>query len=120
MGPSGQNLTPIMIRKEEIGAHQVRNQSLWTHDEAFILNLQGQLNADVEIRKDGMSLHKSINIATWNVRGLKSIGKLSVLCTEMGRHNISVLGLAEVHWTGRGSFVIGNGHKVAYSGKERE
>ena len=104
--------------EEEISANQVRNQSLWTHDEAFDLNLPGRLNADVETRKDGMSLHKGIKIATWNVRSLKSIGKLSVVCKEMERHNISVLGLAEVHWTGRGSFVTADGCKVIYSRKE--
>ena len=36
----------------------------------------------------------------------------------MERHNISVLGLAEVHWTGRGSFANVDGCKVIYSGKE--
>ena len=78
------------------GANQVRNQSPWTHDEAFGLNLPGRLNADAEIRKDGMSLHNSIKIATWNVRSLKSIRKLSIVGKEMERHNISVLGLAHV------------------------
>ena len=65
-----------------------------------------------------MSLHNSIKIATWNVRSLKSIGKQSVVCKEMERHNISVLGLTQVHWTGRGSFVTPDGRKVIYSGKE--
>ena len=104
--------------KEEISANQVRNQSLWNHDEAFDLNLPGRLNADVETRKDGMSLHNSIKIATWNVRSLKSIGKLSFFCKEMERHNVSVLGLAEVHWASRGSFVTAHGCKVIYSGNE--
>ena len=66
--------------EEEISANQVRNQSLWNHDEAFKLNLPGQPIADVETRKDGMSLHNSIKIATWNVRSVKSIGKLSAVC----------------------------------------
>ena len=36
----------------------------------------------------------------------------------MEKHNISVLDLAEVYWTGRGSFVTADGCKVIYSGKE--
>ena len=93
---------------------------MWTHDEAFGLNPPRQLNADVGAQKDGMSLHNSIKIATWNVRSLKSIGKLSIVCKEIERHNISVLGLADVHWAGRGSSVTVDDCKVIYSGKEHD
>ena len=34
--------------EEENSASQVRNQSLWTHDKAFDLNLPGRQNTDVE------------------------------------------------------------------------
>eukprot|EP00794_Sanderia_malayensis_P005102 gene5102-5748_t len=73
----------------------------------------------VGTRTNGTNLHNNIKIATWNVRGLKSLGKLSIVCKEMERHDVSILGLAEVHWTGRGSFSTADACKVIYSGKEQ-
>ena len=54
------------------------------------------------------------------MRGLKSVGKVGIVCKEMERHSISGLGLAEVHGTGRGSFMTADDYGVIYSGKNRE
>ena len=42
-------------------------------------------------------------IATWNVRGM-SVGKLDIIKNEMTRLNIDLLGISELHWTGKGFF----------------
>ena len=47
-GPLRPEFDTYHATEEETGANQVRNQSLWTYDEAFSLKLPGRLNADVE------------------------------------------------------------------------
>eukprot|EP00794_Sanderia_malayensis_P019304 gene19304-21228_t len=117
--PLRSELDTCYATEEETSANQVRNESLTTHDDALDLNPLGRPNADVGTRTDGTNLHNNIKIAIWNVRGLKSLGKLSIVCKEMERRDVSILGLAEVHWTGRGSFLTADACKVIYSGKEQ-
>ena len=45
------------------------------------------------------------------------MGKLRVVCDEMDRNNISVLGVAETRWRERGRFVTDSGKMVVFSGK---
>ena len=40
---------------------------------------------------------KKLKIATWNIRSLKETGKQHMLCEEMDRLNIDVMGLAETY-----------------------
>ena len=47
---------------------------------------------------------KKTNIATWNVRTM-DLGKLEVVKMEMDERNISILGLSESRWTGKGVFL---------------
>ena len=53
-------------------------------------------------------------MATWNVRTLQQCGKLTNVINEMGRYNISVVGVAETHWTGSGYFSTDGGELVIY------
>ena len=49
------------------------------------------------------SFNKKINIATWNVRSMYE-GKLNLVKNEMERMNLSILGISEMKWKGRGYF----------------
>ncbi|KAI8493303.1 hypothetical protein Bbelb_293070 [Branchiostoma belcheri] len=59
-----------------------------------------------------------MRMATWNVRTLHQVGKLSNVLREMERCDINVLGVAETHWTGSGFFTATEGEMVIYSGGE--
>ena len=62
---------------------------------------------------------KEVTIGTWNVRTLNALGKPEQLDHEMRRYRWSVLGLAEVRWTGIGETTTDDGHTLWYSGEER-
>lgn len=64
----------------------------------------------------GMNIWKSLNIATWNVRGLLETGKLAIVEKEISSH--SIVGLAETHWKGSGHFISRNNNIIFYSGTE--
>ena len=55
-------------------------------------------------------------IGTWNVRSVNQ-GKLEVMKQEMGRVNVSILGISELKWTGMGEF-ISDDHSIYYCGLE--
>ena len=57
-----------------------------------------------------------LRIATWNVRSLKGDGKLELLCREIDRYGIDIIGLSEIRWKGEGYFGTDNGSKIYYSG----
>ena len=38
---------------------------------------------------------KHVKIATWNIRSMKEIGKQQMLCEELDRLNIALVGLSE-------------------------
>ena len=65
-------------------------------------------------------LRSAMRIATWNVRTLHQTGKLCLLEHELTRHQLKIVGLAEVRWTSKGHFVTSNGNTVVYSGTESE
>ncbi len=54
-------------------------------------------------------------IGTWNVRTLYQQGKLDNVKKEMKRMKVDILGMAEVRWTGAGSFKS-DGYTMIYSG----
>ena len=62
---------------------------------------------------------EEVTIGTWNVRTLNALGKVEQLDHEMRRYRWSVIGLAEVRWTGIGVSTTGDGHKLWYSGDEK-
>ncbi|GFO45625.1 craniofacial development protein 2 [Plakobranchus ocellatus] len=62
---------------------------------------------------------KTSKIATWNVRTLHQNGKLENVVKEMERMKLSILGLAEIRWTGADSMKLGS-KTVIYSGGHKE
>jgi hypothetical protein len=62
--------------------------------------------------------HHSYKIGTWNVRTLNQGGKLENLKKEMQKNAVSVLGVSEVWWKGRGEIRSGD-YTVYYSGVDR-
>ena len=59
---------------------------------------------------------KKLNIATWNVRSMYE-GKLNWIKNEMERMNLSILGISEMKWKGRGYFQS-EGYRVFFSGHD--
>ena len=55
-------------------------------------------------------------VGTWNVRGLKTTGKLAIVEKEMHRLGINFLGLSETHWDTCGDFQSAEGNTVFSSG----
>lgn len=53
---------------------------------------------------DRMSLRKEMRIATWKVRTLYQLSKLTNVLHKMNRCNIELLGPAEMRWAGQGAF----------------
>lgn len=74
-------------------------------------------------RENEYSVKKQLNdrhrrkIGQWNVRGLNSLGKLSVLSRELERLDINICGLSETKWSDSGHFTTEDGHAVVFSGK---
>lgn len=60
----------------------------------------------------------NITIGTWNVRTLRSSGKLKELMHKMNRYRWAVLGLCEVHWKNIGKTTTEEGHTLYFSGEE--
>ena len=81
-------------------------------DEAVGSNPLGSPMAENIAGNTCVSLRKQLHLATWDVRSLIKSGKLNVVCNEMERMNISILGLAEVRWTGRGCFETAEDYMV--------
>ena len=49
---------------------------------------------------------KPRNIFMWNVRGLNSLGKLSILGNELDRLDVTMCGLSETKWSGSGHNIV--------------
>ena len=80
---------------------------------------QGPSGVDTNISKTlPLGFMKKTNIATWNVRTM-DLGKLEVVKMEMDERNISILGLSESRWTGKG-FFQSDKHRVMFSGTEND
>ena len=75
---------------------------------------------DVKCATDDKKLRtrSNISIGTWNVRTLRTPGKLEELTHEMSSYRWSVLGLCEVRWKNFGETTTQEGHKQYFSGKE--
>src|SRR6267154_2223147 len=54
----------------------------------------------------------------WNVWTLNIEGKLEEVKSEIKRHGLSILGISEVRWMGKGDF-MSDGVRVIYSGGEK-
>ena len=54
----------------------------------------------------------------WNIRTLRTPGKVEELTHEMNRYHWSVLGLCLVRWKNFGETSIQDGHKLHYSGRD--
>jgi hypothetical protein len=50
----------------------------------------------------------SYKIGTWNVRTLNGGGKLENLKKEMQKNEVSILGVSEVRWKGKGEIRSGD------------
>ena len=69
-------------------------------------------------RDGSIKLRKVLQLAAWNVRTMRTNGKLEIIEREMMRLGISCLGLSETRWTGVGHFLSDAGSTVIYSGAE--
>ena len=78
-------------------------------------NVPGQEVGYIETSGRNRSLR--VNVGTWNVRTLRTKGKLENVKHEMRRMKINVLGLGEVRWDGVGDFVSDE-FRVVYSGSK--
>ena len=63
---------------------------------------------------------QGITIGTWNVRTLYAPGKMLELTRELDRYQWDIIGLCEVRWTGFGETSTGEGHKMWFSGEEKQ
>ncbi len=72
----------------------------------------------ISVRAKRLNIAKEVsNIGTWNVRGLKTAGKLAIVEKEMKRHGLAILGLSETHYDTIGEFTSSEGNFVFSSGK---
>ena len=55
---------------------------------------------------DGRQCGLQVNVGTWNVRTLRTKGKLENVKQEMRRMKINVLGLSEIRWDDEVDFVM--------------
>ena len=60
-----------------------------------------------------------VTIGTWNVRTLYACGKLKELEQALSHYRWDIIGLCEVRWTGFGEITTEEGHKLWYSGDEK-
>ena len=65
-----------------------------------------------------MRPRNNITVGTWNVRTLRTAGKLEELSHEMSRYRWNVLGLCEVRWKSFGEITSDEGHKLYFSGRD--
>ena len=72
--------------------------------------------ASGDIKK--LRTRSSISTRTWNVKTLRTPGKLEELTHGMNRYRWSVLGLCEVQCKNFGETTTQDGHWLYFSGKE--
>ena len=61
---------------------------------------------------------ENIAFGTWNVKTLKSAGKLEQLTHAMSRYPWNIVGLYEMRWKNFGEMSTDDGHKVYFSEEE--
>ena len=84
-------------------------------------NENSDLNSQKRSGQDVFTMHRkgsNLVLGTWNVRTLRSLGKLENAILEMENHNIGILGIAEMRWTESGS-IKKDDYMVLYSGGEQ-
>ena len=86
--------------------------------DAINSNPLGRFVADGKGALSKINLRSRARIGTWNARTLYQTGKLANAIQEMNRCNISALGIAEPHWTGKGHFNTTSGELVTFSGSQ--
>lgn len=78
----------------------------------------GNYATDDKINK--LKIRQKHRLATWNVRGLLMMGKLHIMENELERNNISIAGLAELHYRNEGHFTSTKGNFICFSGNPNE
>ena len=64
-------------------------------------------------------MHKEeLKIATWNIRSLINPEFIECVKNEMRRHEISLMGVTEIRWKGRGD-IESDGFRILYAGGEK-
>ncbi|XP_030747095.1 craniofacial development protein 2-like [Sitophilus oryzae] len=67
--------------------------------------------------REVMPARNQMQIATWNIRGAKQVGKLKIILNEISRCTVNICGLSETHWKGNGHYKSEN-YTIYYSGQE--
>ncbi|XP_072394776.1 uncharacterized protein [Diabrotica undecimpunctata] len=68
-----------------------------------------------------ISFRKTNRFGTWNIRGLiQHPGKLHIIEREMADYRISMLGISETYWKGKGHFRSASGNTIYFSGHQTE
>ncbi|CAH1258964.1 Hypp2118 [Branchiostoma lanceolatum] len=120
LGPSRRLNPARMATGEEgdaVGIHPRTEDDVVDPNPDGIRNTDdGRPTTDGRENPGRINLRSTIRAATWNVRTLYKAGMLDNVAREMERCNISVLGVAETHWTGTGYFTTTGGELVVYSG----
>jgi len=102
--PAKQGPRPLLNDQDRVGKLATgRNRKL-------------QLELSEDRKEQSIQLRKKLRIGTWNVRSMSQLGKTQILGRELDRNGVSVCGLSEVRWEGRGHFTTLEGHTIVYSG----
>ena len=57
-------------------------------------------------------------VGTWNVRTLLQTGSLEILLRELDRCKVSLVGISEMRWSGKGHFTANDNYTIYYSGND--
>ena len=78
----------------------------------------GEIPREALTPKNLLKTKAKTRIGTWNIRTLYESSKAAQVASEMGRYNITVLGLCETRWNGSGQTRLTSGETIIYSGHE--
>ena len=93
-------------------AHNATDDSAWSNPSG------SHADECVVDRADVQRLHrrKDLRLGTWNSM---NEGTLEIVTSEMERCGVSILGVAELKWIGKGHQLLENGHTIYYHGSEK-
>lgn len=63
-----------------------------------------------------MDMKTKTKFGTWNVRTMTEPGKLEMVCAEMDKLKLDILGLSECRWNASGEVTTTSGHLFIFSG----